>query len=505
MGFNKKKGISAVAVLLVLGVFNAIAFLLPLEHTITFWMGYGFSTLSAFIMLASLVFLFNSDDKEQSFLRLPIVKLAWGYFVIQTLLGIIEITNFFAAYLPILIINCCLTGVYIVAILGSKVVGEAIEKQDAQVAEKIYFINNIQVLLSGIKTADVETASKISMLSEDFKYSDPMSHSMLTELEKQIEAKVITLKSEIADTEKALVNIECISDLLKERNQKCKLLKTVKDAKPQKDNSGAKYVATTLGVFGAIALVVLIALCVIIPKNQYDVAIALYEADLFEEAIVIFENLDGFSNSEIMIDTCKKSIIERDYTMAESYFNKQNYIEAIMVYASLGDFRDSKQKIEQIQNRLTTEDVFYYGSYENKSIAWQVIETKEDKMLLIAKDSVCELPYNDEIKNVDWNDSSLGFWLNNEFMTAFSVEQSSDMIETDVDGNKCKVFLLSDEDISNIENKKILISDKDWWIRTKAEDGTKAMFVSNTGKLSKFGDEVVRSKGVRPCIWLDLK
>lgn len=34
MGFNKKKGISAVAVLLVLAIFNAVAFLLPIEHIV---------------------------------------------------------------------------------------------------------------------------------------------------------------------------------------------------------------------------------------------------------------------------------------------------------------------------------------------------------------------------------------------------------------------------------------------------------------------------------------
>ncbi len=505
MGFNKNKGISAVAIILVLGIFNAIAFLLPLTHTLTFWMGYGFTTISAIIMLASLLFLFDTNDKEQEFLRLPLVKLAWGYFIIQTILGILEITNFFAAYLPILIINCCLTGFYIIAILGSQAAGDSIEKQDAQVAEKIYFINNMQVLLSSVKTTDATVESAIHTLSEDFKYSDPMSHSMLSELEKQIEVKVISLKSEILDKDKTLVAIESISDLLKERNQKCKLLKNVKEPISQKDNSGVKYVATILGVFGIIATIVLIVLCVAIPKNQYDEGMALYEAELFEEAIVVFEKLDGFSNSKIMIDTCKKNITERDYDIAEGYFNKQEYIEAIIIYSSLGDYRDSKQKIEQIQNRLTTDDVFYYGSYGNKSIAWQVVETKDNKMLLISQNSICELPYNDEIKNVSWNESSLNFWLNNEFMSAFSVEQSSNILETDVDGNKYKVFLLSKEEIDDIENKKILKSDKDWWVRTKAETNTNAMFVSNTGKLSEIGDEIVRSKGVRPCIWLDLE
>lgn len=592
MGFNKKKGISTVAVILVLAIFNAFAFLVPFKHTLTFWLGYSFATVAAVLMLASLLFLFNSSYKEKMFLRLPLVKLAWVYFILQTGLGVWEITGFSSPYLPSLIINSCLTGFFVIALLASSAAGESIEKQDELIAQKTLFLKNIQDILASIKTTDDELSEKIKKLSEDVRFSDPMSHSMLSELEQQIEAKVVMLKSEITDKEKATESIECISDLLSERNRKCKLYKNVKEETPDEDNSGVKYVATTIGILGAIVTIALVVCFIIIPNNVYQAGMSLYENGEFEEAIIVFESLDGFSDSDKMVIACETGIkdkkyddaqklfenedydaaiiafkdlgdykdsnemvtacetgikdkkydeaqkllrekkyddakaafeslgnykdskemiesinqiiIENKYERAESYFNSQNYVEAIKLYKELGDYKDSKQKIEKIKNRLATEDVLYYGSYENEPIAWQEIKTENNRMLLIAKDSVCDLPYNDEIKNIQWSESSLESWLNDEFINAFSEDQLSSIVAEDVDGVKSKVFLLGENDIVNIENTTVLNSNKDWWLCTKAEAETNAMFVTKNGELNREGESVVRAKGVRPCIWIEL-
>lgn len=548
MGFNKKKGISTVAVLLVLAIFNAVASLLPIERTLTFWLGYSFATIAAVLMLVSLIFLFDSNYKEKMFLRLPVVKLAWGYYILQTGIATSEITGFSAPYLPALIINSCLTGFFIIALLASSAAGETIEKQDAYIAQKTLFLKNMQGTISSIKTTDQELSEKLKKLSEDFRFSDPMSHSMLGELEKQIEAKVVMLKSEIKDKERAAESIECISDLLSERNQKCRLYKNVKEKTSDKDNSGVKYVATTIGILGAIVTIALIVCCVIIPNNIYNSGMSLYEKGEFEEAIIVFEGLDGFSDSERMVIACetgikenryaaaqklfkdkeydaaitafedlgnykdskemiesvKQKITEDKYALAESCFNSQNYVEAIKLYTELGEYRDSKQMLEKIQNRLATDDVLYYGSYQGTPIAWQVIKTESDRMLLIAKDSVCDLPFHDEIKNVKWNESSLYSWLNNDFINAFSEEQQSSIIAGSASGVGSKVFLLGKNDVEDIENKAILKSDKDWWLCTKAETETNAMFVTQSGELTKEGEVVVRAKGVRPCIWIGL-
>ena len=215
MNFNKKKGVSTVAIIFFLAIFNTAVFLLPLKHTLTFWIGYSFAVVSAAILLACLLFLFDSQHKERMFLQLPLAKLGWAYFVLQIMLCFWEISGTSVTYLSALVINSCLTGFYIIAILASTVAVESIEKQDAYIAQKVFFIKNMQAIVSRIKTPDENLVRNLKSLQDEIKFSDPMSHSRLEEIEKQIEAKAIMLKSEINDKDTAAESINCMSELLK--------------------------------------------------------------------------------------------------------------------------------------------------------------------------------------------------------------------------------------------------------------------------------------------------
>lgn len=503
MRFDKKKGLSVTAALILLALFNLLVFLLPVVRGVAFWLGYSFVTLAVVLFAAVMLFLFDSEDKKRTFLRLPLISIAWIYLILQTIVGLWQIFSPVFPYVPALIINGCLAGFFIIILLASKAAGESIEKQEAHIAEKVYFINNMQLLLSSVKTDDAEITQKINALSEDIKFSDPMSHSMLSELEKQIEAKIVLLKSEVSYKEKAKADIESISDLLKERNQKCRMLKNVKEEKKAEDSSGVKYVAVTVGALGALATVALLICFIIVPNNTYKTAMSLYENRQYTEAIAIFESLGNFRNSDEMAETARQAILENKYLQAEDYFESQNYLEAMKLYTELGNYKDCKQKIEQIQNRLATDNTVYYGTYQNQPIAWHVLQTEDDRMLLITKESICELPYNDEIKDVTWQGSSLCRWLNNKFIGSFSEDQLADILTAKIDGADCKVYLLSEKEAENLEDESILSSEKDWWLRSKT--GVNAVYVTASGEIVEDGETVVRAKGVRPCIWIDLK
>ena len=147
MKLNRKKGISAAAALILLALFNVLVFLLPTVRGITFWLGYSFVTLAVILFAAVMLFLFDAEDKKRTFLRLSLVSIAWIYLILQTIVGLWQIFNPVFPYVSALIINGCLSGFFIIILLASKVAGESIEKQEAYMAEKVYFINNMQLLL----------------------------------------------------------------------------------------------------------------------------------------------------------------------------------------------------------------------------------------------------------------------------------------------------------------------------------------------------------------------
>lgn len=547
MGFTKNKGVSAVASIIVLVIINLISFLSPVSHTITFWLGYSFATFATLLMLATTMFLFDSENEYESFARLSIPQITWIYFVLQMILSICEIFNFALPYLVALVVNCCLTGLFLILILSSKVAIESIQKQEEEANQKVLFLQNIQVMLSSIVTNNDELSNKIKELSEDFQFSDPMSHSMLSELEKQIELKVVMLKSSVDDVDKATAKIDIIKNLLNERNQKCKLLKNVKEEKKPKDNSGVKYVNVALGVVGIMAVVALVITFIIVPNNKYNEAKDLYNAGKYAEAIVVFEDIKGYSNSEemielskeaikentyieakalldekkydsaialfegiidykdskTMIDTAKTQIKEDLYLSAEKNVKKQNYLDALRIYRKIRDYKDSEQKIQQVKNLISGDSIIYFGSYNNKAIAWETIKTEDNKLLLITRNPIVELAYNDELKNVEWGENTLCDWLKNDFVKSFTAEQRNNIISTKINGVSSKTFILNKDEIKEITNTYILASNNEWWSCSKSD--SKAMYVDVYGTLHEDGENVIRAKGVRPCIWLSLE
>lgn len=107
------------------------------------------------------------------------------------------------------------------------IAGEAGAKEIGRVDEKVkikrYFIESLQVDIEMLaeSESDSEIKTALKKLAEKVRFSDPMSHEMLGELESRISAKVEELK--IATDKKAL--IAAIDLLLLERNKKCKILK----------------------------------------------------------------------------------------------------------------------------------------------------------------------------------------------------------------------------------------------------------------------------------------
>jgi hypothetical protein len=107
------------------------------------------------------------------------------------------------------------------------IAGQAGANEINRVEEKIKvkraFIQFLQVDIEMLAESETDTETKTALvkLAEKVRFSDPMSHEMLGELESRISAKVEQMKT-TAD-KKALIGE--VDLLLVERNKKCKILK----------------------------------------------------------------------------------------------------------------------------------------------------------------------------------------------------------------------------------------------------------------------------------------
>ena len=546
MKLSKGQGISLFVAFILFGIFNVVVFLAPLAHTVVFWLGYFFALFALITISLTLVLYFGKPVKEDKFLSLPAVKTAWSYFILQTGLSVWEMIAFPLPYLPALIINLVLGAVFAVVILSLYAAADKIDKADQFKAEKVIFIKQLKLKLDSIETNDETLEKAIKELAEDVRFSDQMSHSKLAEIEYELDSAIDELVDNTSNTEEALVLCAKATKLLKKRNAQCKMYKGVKDpgaAEAQKSGNGHGIAFAGVCVMLALFLITISVYFVIVPQSKYNDAIALLKAEKYDEATAAFAELGTYRDSEAKIEEIKIILLDKKYDAAIELLNAAKYNEATAAFTELGDYRDSKAKleeiaiilfdnqyneaeklfydgkytealevykklnnykesvgrIEEIKNRLSTGKVIYFGTYNGEPIAWRIAKTEENKLLLLADNPIKQLPIHSELKDVEFKDSTLNAWLNNELIQSFSDKQKEQIIT--IDGEK--IFLLSEETVTALKKAKVDIKcDSDWWIAQESNTGFK--YVDKNGNIVKAGDLAIRDKGVRPSIWISL-
>lgn len=218
---NSTKGYVILGILFTL--VSIIAFAVPTLKTATFWIAYVF-TVAAFA--AQIIIWRTALGKEalkSKFLGFPVVHIGIVYAIIQTVAFAVFL---FAPTLPVwsaIVVCSIIAGVSAVCMISADAGRNEIERVEAEVQEKVFFIRELQADIELIATTetDADTKAELIRLAEKIRFSDPMSNEQLMDLENKISTKVLKLKT-------ATNKVEIITELtllLDERNKKCKILK----------------------------------------------------------------------------------------------------------------------------------------------------------------------------------------------------------------------------------------------------------------------------------------
>lgn len=177
---------------------------------------------------------------------------------------------------------------------------------------------------------------------------------------------------------------------------------------------------------------------------------------------------------------------------------------------------------------MEAKKILFFGRYPQtktggyRPIQWDLLRTKENHCLYVSHYALDVKPYHQELKDMDWLQSSLRYWLNNTFLaTAFNEAERRALVRGLDDvfllDKSAASNLLSDESCkcapTNYAKKQCWCHDThtaegkptcDWWLFDQGEYRC-AMFVNGEGHINEAGNYVdVSSIGVRPAIWLDM-
>ena len=216
------KGCLSLGILFIL--LSAIVFVIPTAKTTTFWISYIFTVIA----FAAQIFLWRKslgckESLKSKFLGITVVHIGSVYLVLQVIAFAIFVAFPLLPVWSVIVVCAIILGVSAVCMITADVAIEEIERVEAKVQKKVFYIKSLQADVELL--ADVEenetVKNELLILAKKIRFSDPMSSEELAALETQITVKVGELKS--ATNKLPIIN--AIVMLLAERNKKCKLLK----------------------------------------------------------------------------------------------------------------------------------------------------------------------------------------------------------------------------------------------------------------------------------------
>ena len=185
----------------------------------------------------------------------------------------------------------------------------------------------------------------------------------------------------------------------------------------------------------------------------YETAIELKENGKYEDAITIFKEIENYKDSKNQIKDCETMIKDIKYDNAIVLKKAGKFDEAITAFEEIENYKDSKNQIAEVRLLRTKEQLknvevgsyIEFGSYEQdnnssngkEDIEWKVLDTKDGKALVISRYGLDCQPYNTEDEDVTWKTCSLRNWLNETFYdNAFSSEEQSIIVNSIVTADK---------------------------------------------------------------------
>lgn len=432
-----------------------------------------------------------------------------------------------------------------------------------------------EVLPSSTGTYTFPDYKKIDNLPQ---ISNGKEEKYATAIKKMETETVAGVKAAISAFE-VLGNWEDSKQLLEDCKSKLPSLEAAETQKKAADTKKKKKIAVI--IVSLTSLIIVAALggmyyykTVYAPNQKREAAMELLNEGKYEEAYSLLEEIGDIntikksvkSRADAYLESGdydkayallekigdNKTIQESKYNRAVEYINSDDIEEAYVLLKGL-DYKDSDEKLASIKpqykkrilTKATVGDSVFFGLYEQdndtsngkEDVEWIVLDKKGSSLLVISKYALESMLFNNEKKDITWENCSLRKWLNGTFINVSFDPEEQKMIQTttvtadknpDCDtppGNETsdKAFLLS-----IVEAKKYFNSDDArkcqgtgycmskyaydsnngscvWWLRSPGEQAALVAIVyGDDGYIDTHGSSAGFSEyGIRPALWIN--
>lgn len=228
---NKNALRCGIAVLLLLIVYNVLAFVIPFARTAPFWLAYGFTTLAIVMQLPLLFSAFHDGKQAQSWLYgFPIARIGGIYLAVQLIVGFVAMA--ISGWIPLwllIVVEVLLLGGAAMGLLTTGGMRDEIQSQDAKLQKDTSAMRELQSRAYAMlgQAKDSRLCAELKEFADNLRYSDPVSNDMTRELETSLSACIDDMEKALVDGDDACTIELChkAEAALTERNRLCRLNK----------------------------------------------------------------------------------------------------------------------------------------------------------------------------------------------------------------------------------------------------------------------------------------
>jgi len=225
---KKNKLLFWLMIIIIFGLYNMFVFMFTEEKTNVFWLAYG-ATALAFVLLIPAYFIsYGLNTTMRSvFYGSPLMIISTVYIVVQIIAGAIIMLLSGADIKVVITIEAVILGLYLILALVSLIGRGMVEGIDANAREKVGYIKSLEdyVLSLRYSVGDPATQDRLNKLWEAIRFSDPMSHPSLEDLERAISSQIGVLAGQLGNPAESGRLFDELGSLIEQRNRKCKMLK----------------------------------------------------------------------------------------------------------------------------------------------------------------------------------------------------------------------------------------------------------------------------------------
>lgn len=228
---NKRYKSLAVIYAIAYAVFCALFFAIPFNRTANAWICFAFTTVSFVVGCVVTFRAFRNRGLKSKIYGFPIFRIGLSYTIVQTVFTFILLCVELKTAAPTWVsvaVSALLLGAAGIGVISTSTARDIIEEQEAAQQAATKPVKQFRIDLESIvaKCGDPEVKKVLQKLSDDFRYSDPVSIDELSEIEEKIRVEVKVLDNLVqTEPEAAPQKAEEIALLLADRNRRSKALK----------------------------------------------------------------------------------------------------------------------------------------------------------------------------------------------------------------------------------------------------------------------------------------